>query len=74
MVISESTELDNSGALATLHNLYTLTVTPAGRDALVRVFSADYNIKSLLPFVELTGKCMIKTNWLISALALVPKL
>ncbi|XP_071177036.1 protein virilizer homolog isoform X2 [Mytilus edulis] len=51
----EDTELDDSGALATLHNLYTMTVTAVGRDALVRVFSADYNIKSLLPFIELTG-------------------
>lgn len=33
-----------------------MTVTAVGRDALVRVFSADYNIKSLLPFIELTGE------------------
>jgi len=32
-----------------------MTVTAVGRDALVRVFSSDYNLKSLLPFIELTG-------------------
>lgn len=48
-------ELDDAAVLAVLHNLYSMTFTPQGKEAMVYVFTLNENISVLLPFIEMTG-------------------
>ena len=48
-------DVDDAKLLAVLHNLYSITFTPPGRDAVVTVMALDDNISILLPFVEMNG-------------------
>lgn len=49
-------ELDDAAVLAVLHNLYSMTFSPQGRDAMVYVFTLRENVGVLMPFIEMTGK------------------
>lgn len=47
---------ENSDIIPTLHELYTITTTPQGRQTVIRVASMDTSLETLLQLVEKKGK------------------
>lgn len=47
---------ENSDIIPTLHELYTITTTPQGRQTVIQVVSMDTNLETLLQLVEKKGK------------------
>lgn len=50
---------ENSDIIPTLHELYTITTTPQGRQTVIQVISMDTNLETLLQLVEKKGKLTI---------------
>ena len=48
--------VDNAEALGILHNLFSMTFTPQGLEAVIYVLGLDDNVRVLLPFVEHSGE------------------
>lgn len=47
---------ENSDIIPTLHELYTITTTPQGRQTVIQVVSMDTNLETLLQLVEKKGE------------------
>ena len=47
--------MDDAEPLGVLHNLYLMTFTLAGRQAVVTVFTMSDNIQAVLPFIQFSG-------------------
>ena len=47
--------VDNAEPLSVLHNLYLMTFTLAGRQAVVTVFTMSDKIQAVFPFIQFSG-------------------
>jgi len=52
---SSEKQLDDAESLSILHNLFSLTLTPRGRETVVYMMGLDDNLGVLMPFIEFTG-------------------
>ncbi|CAI9735216.1 Hypothetical predicted protein [Octopus vulgaris] len=52
---SSEKDIDEAEPLGVLHSMYSMTINPLGREAVVHVLGLDENLGVLLPFVESVG-------------------
>ena len=53
--VSASEKQENTEIIPTLHELYTITFTPQGRQAAIQVICMEQNLETLLQLVEKKG-------------------